>query len=226
MAQEYKYFISKLDAQRDIVKLRKLFPNHYYKDGMKKDTKGVFIIRETKNREYGEQRNSVLRNKLVKEGLLTEDQHVTFWAPSCSKDEFDYSKYEIDTGRPKISVTLTNGKVVNINPAAGEPKEMIFGGDYEEERIQMASLYSRATEYGELAYQLIYAEDEVQEQGGLLSNDKRLLKLIELAMVNSYSLPLDMFNWLNLVSQNDVGLLYKAAMGADQSFLEALVGGS
>jgi len=227
MAQNWKYFISGLDSTNDIVKLRQIFKGkNYYLNGHLKGAKGVYVLKNLKDKEYGEKKSSRLGQFHIKNGLLSEKNEVTFWSPSCDRGVYDYSQYEIDTKRPKIVVTLDNDKVIKINPAAGEPKEMIFGGDYEEERLPIASLYSKSSEYGSLAYELIYLEDELAHEGGIMTNDKRVLKLVELALINSYDLPQDMLNWLSIISHRDIIAIYKAAMGASEHFLENLIGES
>ena len=226
MGNVWKYFISGFDSQNDILTLRKIFPKHSFKNGMHKNTKGVYALVNTKTKEYGDKKPSIMKKLLTSKGIVKESTEIIFWPPSVDRDSFDYSAYQKTSFLGYIPVTLDNGKVVNIIPAAGEPKELIFGGDYEEERIPMASLYSKASEYGSLAYELAYLEDELKDKGGLLVNDKRVLKLVELAMINSYSLPHDMLNWLSLVSFKDINSIYQAAMGANQHFLEQLVGES
>lgn len=227
MAQNWKYFISGVDAQVDIVRLRKAFSGHYFIDGKYKGNKGVFAVTDTKKREYGPRKKSKLTKQLIEKGYFKEGTEIEFWAPACDPREFDISTYEKTRERlPTITVELVNEKRLKINPALGEPQSLIFGDEEEEEEIPYAALYSKSTEYGRLAYDLIYLEEELKHEGGILVTDSRVKKLVELAIVNSYSLPQDVWNWLSWISYEDIVPIYKAALGADERFLEAAVGGS
>ena len=219
MAQNFKFFVSGVSAENDIVNLRKIFPNSYFIDGNYKGAKGAFVVRELNNKEYGEKHKSVLTKEVRERGFFKPDVEITFWEPSCSTEEFNIEAYRIKREPiPACSVTLKNGKVLKINPAAGEPQQLLFG-EVEEEKLEFASLYSRSTEYGRLAYTLIYLESELKEKGGLLVTDKRVQKLVELALRNSYELPSDIWNWLGWISMHDISSLFQAAMGAHESFL-------
>lgn len=220
MAQNYKYFISGVNAANDIEKLRKMFPEHYFMDGKHKDKSGVYVLTDTKNKEYGERKQSCLKKRFVTQKLLKEDQEIVFWTPACSTDEFNVDSYFINrTPIPYVKIELKNGKKLKINPAAGEPRQLIFGEEPVEETIPFAVLFSRATEYGRLGYSLIYKEEEMKDKGGILTNDPDVLRFVELAITNSYKLPQDVWNWLGWISFNDIVKIYQAGMGADERFL-------
>lgn len=225
--QDFKFWIKGIDCEdvAGLLRLRKHFPStserpYFYLKGRYKGDQGTYVLTDLKAHNYSE----VTKSSVQSRAFGTD---VYFWAPSCDPKEFDIdSWFKPRDPIPAIPVELNSGVTVKINPAAGEPKQMLFGEPYEEEKLPYASIYSKATEYGKLAYKLIYKEDELKDEGGLKTNDPELFKLIEMAFEHSYSFPKDILNWLRIVNFDDINALYQAAMGASAPFMEWLQGGS
>lgn len=225
---EWKYFIPKDPENiKDLKELRHEFPNYYFLKGNHKGVRGCFAVKDLKNKTYGEKTVSSLNSIFKKKGFIGPDDTVYFWEPAVDRDNFDISQFEKKSFLPKIPVNLTNGMRVRIIPAAGVPEEMLFGEEEEdEERLPFAKIFSKSNEYGKLAYDLIYLEDELNDSGGIPMSDIRVKKFIRLALLESYDLPADIWKYLGLTfNVKDTPELYKAGLGADQGFLDVLRGG-
>lgn len=209
---KYIYFSDK-DIEESIVDLRKKFNSpgkeFFFKSGKYKGNDVIFVLNDLTTRTYGEP----VESKQHKGCLFfppTEDTQIEL-------DDFEVHKQKRDL---KIPIDLSNGKTIYIIPATLEPKRVIFDLD---EVVEETNPYSTATEYGRLAYSLF---NEAKTNTDIPLNNPTVKKLVMLSLLKSYSLPLDLINWLGFISVQDFDNLITAAMGISEELQKKSIGGS
>lgn len=200
----WKYFTSRFgkDAVAKIIELRKEFPNHEFAAGVRKDVKGIWILKDQNCKSYGEHYE-----------LENGDY---FYSPSdenIQKLKETLNKFEVNY-EDKISVKLKSGVNLNIWPASAIPKKVLLGL---RKKVNTEELpYNTSTRYGELAYKLLL-RSQAADQIKITDND--FSEFISLVIKNSYNLPLDVIDSLGIVSQGDYDPLFAAGMGFDYEYL-------
>lgn len=203
----YKFFTSRYgrSIEDNILKLRKDFPNMQFIPGINKDIKGIWCLKDTTTREYGEKVE--LENGDVL-SLPTEE--------NIQKIIDDLKKYESNQ-TIRIPIELVSGTTVSIFPASAIPKKAILS--LRTKVVQEEELpYNTKHEYGKIAYKL-YLRSQKNED--LKSSDPDLGLLIKLAFENSYNLPIEVIDSLGIVSIQDYDKLFAASMGYDWEALMA-----
>lgn len=198
----YKFFTKRFgtDAVEAIDQLRQAFPNCSFARGKYKSETGIYCFNNIKNREYGD--NWDLENGDV------------FWGvndPVNARTTLDQylSEYE-----DRIPVKLQNGIVIKIYPASAIPKKVLFS---RRQVQQDDSPYAKTTEYGRMAYELY---ELTQKQEALSFNDPKFVRFLKIAFEESYKLPIEVVDSLELFSQADLDKVFAAAMGFDWEFLK------
>lgn len=207
MSWKYIYF-TETSAESQIDFLRKRYNTkskvYYFKNGKYKDRSCIYVLNDLITKTYGEP--------------IPSKQHPNdlFFPPL---NPLVISDYEIlpDKKEWKIKVDLVEGTTLWIVPATLEPKKIVFDFDDNTGVTEENSPYSLATEYGTLAFSIF---EDVQAKKDIMLNDKRIKKLILLAIQKSYSIPLDIINSCGIISSQDIDPLLSACLGINPELLE------
>lgn len=201
----YKYFTKRfgIDPTESVSKLRLEFPRCSFSAGKYKGDSGIYVLYDRETKIYGE--SYVLENGDV------------FWNPSEENVETikaNLSSYK----KPKnitIPVELHSGVTVDIFPASAIPRQVFLG------RANViddsTSVYNKNNPYGVQAFELFEASRNSEE---ILVDDPRILKLIRLGLMNSYTLPIEVFDALSMISLGDLDNLFAACLGFNDEFLK------
>lgn len=203
----WKYFrASEQDAFSQIYKLKAELPNYYFKDGKRRDQNGIWILRTLDKTPYGE----FVESKQFKGDVFYPPAEL----PADKQKWLDQFVLQSALNQHKLVVTLMCGIQLKIVPATLEPRNVVFcfGNDI----VEQDSAYSQATTYGRLAYSI---SEEVQKSKNIVINQDTM-QLVKIALSKSYDIPFDVWNWLNIVSAQDIYTIVTAAMGVDPSILE------
>lgn len=194
---KWKYFTDKYtNIPENIEKLREKFPNHVFKNGIYNGVKGTYIISSSEKgiNEY----DKAIKSKVDK-GMIFFPPLV----PIVDKQKF-IDSFEIKKNAIKSIIKLESGIKLKIIPATAEPKKVALSLFEDDEDDEVAFV----SEYGKLAYEIddkLYNEKEVTLLDGL--------KLFTYGLSKSYNIPLDLFNYLNVVSSDDIEKLTYSCLG-------------
>ena len=199
----YKFFTYRFgtDAIEAILDLRKEFPSCKYIRGIHKDKEGIWCIKDLDTKEYGEKEE-------------TEKGDI-FVSPSESNLELiksQLSTYE-SNWVDRIPVKLKTGITLNIFPASAIPKKVILGLKKKENSDEP---YNTRTEYGKLAYKLF---NRSQSEESLRFDDPDFIEIIKLSLLESYILPIELWDVLGVISTGDYDTIFAAALGFDYEHL-------
>lgn len=207
----WKYiYKSDKDIQSELNFLRKKFntehKEYYFKAGKHKGDNVIFVLNDLTTKVYGEP-------------IISKQHKDCMFYPPTDDTKIDLEQYEIHKNRReyKIKVDLVDGHSLYIIPASLEPKRVVFDLDEVEEEDNP---YSTATEYGRLAYSLY---DEAKKGDSLPI--AMLKKLVILSLMKSYNIPIDIWNWLGIVSAQDFDPIAAAAMGISPELTKKKVDG-
>jgi hypothetical protein len=200
----YKYFTTRfgVNAIEKIKELRNEFPGCSYAAGICKDKKGIYAFASNEIKDYGE-----------KWELETGD---IFWAPTAPRIEEirnNLAKYITDW-IDRIPVKLTCGKELTIFPASALPRKVLFS---RKRIVKDDTPFDQSLPYGKLAYQMY---DRSQNNETIKLDDPQMMELISMALKLSYTLPMPIWDVLDLVNQSDIDKLFAAALGMDWEFLQ------
>lgn len=193
---KYKYFTENYsNIVENINTLRKKFPGCEFKNGKYNGKYGTYIISSGDKgiNEY----DKPIKSKIEKDLLFFPPL-----APISDKQKF-LDSFEISKSVIKAEVELASGVKIKIIPATAEPRKIALSlfEDAEEE-------VGFVSPYGKMAFDIddkLASEKEVSLLEGL--------KLFVLALEKSYSINLDLFNWLEIVSTEDIENLTYACLG-------------
>jgi hypothetical protein len=210
----YKYvYYSDLDASTSIQTLRKKFntqhKNYYFKDGLYKNKQCIFVLND-------------LTTKVYSDPIESKQYRGSLFFPPLDPIKVEDFEVNPDKKEWKIKVDLVSGTTIYVIPATLEPKKIVFDFDDTETQTE-DSPYSLATEYGTLAYSLF---EDSQNKKELVLKDPRIKKLIMLGLQKSYAMPIDLINWLGLISEQDIDPLFAACMGYSPELLKKKEDGS
>lgn len=205
----FKYFLpSDVDCIGRIRQLKEEFPGYFYKDGRNKDQTGIWILKTLEKTPYGLPVPSC------------QFKGCTFYPPQDKPT--DIAKFLEAFEKKKhlkefkmVSTTLAGIRLF-IVPATLEPKQIVFSFGDEEAETE-TNVYSQASEYGRLAFKV---SEEIQKTKQVFIN-KDTSKLIKLALMSSYDLSFDVWNWLGCINEQDMFSLISAALGSDPSLVES-----
>lgn len=193
---KYKYFTQNYsNILENINTLRKKFPGCEYKNGKYNGKYGTYII--SSGDKGINEFDKPVKSKMEKDLLFFPPL-----APISDKQKF-LDSFELSKSVLKGNVELASGVTIKIIPATAEPRKIALSlFEDPEEEVGFVS------PYGKMAY-------EIDEK---LANEKEVslldgLKLFVLALEKSYSIPLDLFNWMELVSTEDIENLTYSCLG-------------
>jgi hypothetical protein len=179
------------DSIMDLEALRKEFPGGTYTN----EPEGITIFFGGISKEYGKE--------------ITLDNGDIFYAPSEENKKIlinSLEKYLIKKDY-LIPVKLSTGITISIYPGVMEPKKIFFGNN------DITVSEEPSTEYGKATYRLFDAF-----QAGEIKTvmDKRSIDVLTMALKNTYSLPLVVWNSLEVFSHIDIDGITLAAVGINK----------
>jgi hypothetical protein len=193
--------LEEANGKNDLPALRKKYPGMNFKAGKYKDKSVTFVLKDLTTKEYSDPIDS------------EEYPGVTFFAPKAIPTDIqvflDEHKINKEIDERKILVTLPSGIKLVITPATLEPKKVLLSITKPSATIRGENFYG-TTEYGLLAYK-VYSE--VKEKGGVDIGSEDCIKLISHALRKSYTLGIDMWNYLELIGTESLDPLLSAACG-------------
>lgn len=198
----WKYFITEFgnDPLNNIGQLRKKYPNHSYMRGIHKDVKGIYVIKDTKEKDYGEK--------------YELDDGSFFWNPSAENTKKildDLPSYKTEP-EERIQVKLAiGGRILDIYPASVIPRVAIFS-KRKASVSQSDDIYTRSDEYGAKAYELY---DLAKKSESMRLDDPLFVSFVEMALKRSYTLPVEVWDALGVITYSDYDNIFSAAMGID-----------
>lgn len=194
---------SEVGQKSDLEALRKKYPGMKYLVGKNKDKTVVFVLKDITTKEYAEPIES------------EEYPGVAFYAPKEIPNDIqkflDENKVNADIDERKVQVTLPNGIKLVIIPATLEPKKVLLSMT-KPVSIKGDNFFG-TSQYGMLAYKIY---NEVKEKGGIEVSSDDCVKLISLALRKSYNIPIDVWNWLEIVGSESLDPLLSAACGVGE----------
>lgn len=204
----YKWiFYTDKDPILELEFLRKKYntPNkqYFFKSGKHKDKDCIFILNDLTTRIYADPVPS------------KQFPNELFFAPTSQVDFDDYEIHK-EQREWKIPVPLKANKTIFIIPATLEPKKLVFDFNDEEGVEEENGIYSLATEYGKLAYNIY---DFIESKNKLTMTDPRIKKLVMMGLMKSYNLPVDMINAAGIISAQDLDPILSACLGINPELL-------
>ena len=204
---KYKFFTDKFgsDLFSNIEPLREYFGKLERKKGVWDKKPGIFAISDLSAGDKDYQKP--IKSKVWKD--------VLFFPPnvelSLAQKQNLLDSFEKKTNLEKISVELECGVKLKIIPAAFEPRKLslsLIDDDEEEEFI---------TDYGKEAYrvaEILYSNDE-----SISFTIKDGIPLSLMGFSKTYTMPIDLLNWLGIISDTDIEKMIWACCGVE-SFWE------
>jgi hypothetical protein len=199
----FKFHITRfgyVEPETILDTLRKEFPNMRFCKGVYKDKRGIFALHDQDTRIYGE-----------KEEL---DNGDVFFPPSpenCEKIKSNLKSFETEFS-DRIPVTLSCGKVLNIFPASCQPKQFLFNKKKKDD-----SPYNKTTTYGFAAYDTFLKLQS--KEVNMVIGDPMHTNIVMLALKESYTLPIEIWDSLNMISEADSDKIFIAGLGMDYEYL-------
>lgn len=175
-----------------------------WRKGVHKDAKGVYGIKDLEYKGgYGTATKPV-------DGLV--------YQATVEREHLAETLEPYQTPSPlRIPVVIRAGVRLLISPATAEPQDFLFFGDDQGE----PEMFRRNTDYGRAAWALL--ERHNKEEGEVvLQNDPLVVNLAKMALKHSYTLPLPVWDALQVLTLDDIDLISLAAMGASEDFTEAV----
>lgn len=194
----YKFFTTRFghDAVEKIVELRAEFPKCTYAGGMCKGTRGIFAFASNDVKKYEE-------SYLLDNGDL-------FFAPTpenAIKLKEIISNYK-SNWEERIPVKLKCGLTIEIFPASAIPEKVFLS--LRKKTTQETESYNTSNPYGKLAYELYFKS---QKGENISFKDEDFLKFIRMSLKESYVLPMEVLDSLEIISTGDLDPIFAAAMG-------------
>jgi hypothetical protein len=193
-------------AKNDLDKLRKKYPGMHFKAGKYKDKQVTFILKDLTTKEYGNP-------------IESDDYPGSLFYPPKDKPKdiqafLDSHSTNPDINDRKIKVTLPNEIRLTLSPATLEPRKVLLSLT-KPLSIKQDNPYGDS-EYGLLAYSLY---QKTQETKNLEIESPEAAKLISLCLKKSYNLPIDMWNYLEVIGVESLYEILVSAMGFNYSEL-------
>jgi len=186
------------DVLSNIDKLTKEFGPYQFKNVQYNGKQGILVLKDaiTKFIKYNDPISSLQFEGVLYFGVSEPDKYD--WSTDENKDISD---------EWKIPVRLLNNKIIKIVPATLEPRKMTFG------RIPQVSNnpYSQVSEYGKIAFNIFNKYDGKEIDW----SDNQIPLFVQLSLQKSYHLPLDVWNDLGVITNQDIGNIFFAAMGRE-----------
>lgn len=199
----FKFFTTRFDnkPEEKYLELKKEFPHMKYVSGVYKDKKGIYILNDLETRQYGEKEE--LENGDI--FFPPNDENIIKIKQSLSKFENEFTD--------KIPVKLVSGFVLKIFPASCQPKKFLFNKKKKED-----TPYNKDLDYGRAAYE---AFNKLRD-GKIIIGDEIHDGIMRLALINSYKLPIQIWDYLSMICEADTDRIFVSALGMDYDYLMAV----
>lgn len=197
---KYKFFTDKFGADlfSNIEPLREYFGKLERKKGVWDNKPGIFAISDVSAGDKDYQKP--IKSKVWKD--------VLFFPPNRELSITDKQElldsFEKRTNLEKINVDLECGVKLKIIPASFEPKKLSLSLIDDEEETEFI------TEYGKEAYRV--AEILDSDQPFIV---KEAIPLSLMAFSKAYDMPIDLLNWLAIISDTDIDKIVWASCGVE-----------
>lgn len=188
-----------------IEELRKEFPNSQFVPGMWKQTKGIFVLHDLETRTYGEH--------------YELDNGDTFWSPSdlnILKIRDSLSSFKT-AWTDRIKVKLKTGLTIEVYPASAIPKKVMLSLRKKQTEEEKETPYNKNMKYGRMAYDFFFRSQRDEE---IRFDSDDFQNFVRQALVESYTLPIEVWDSLEVISMGDFDPIYAAAMGYDYEMLQ------
>lgn len=200
----YKFFdptiVGKIDDIVTVKALRKKYPNCYYKKGIYKNEKGFYAL-------------STLDKVAFGDPVQLNDDGIVFFGALDKKHNIEkLGEYETNK-QPRIEVELVCGVKISIFPASAIPKKIYLRRQNVESYPEndMRSVYNVSDDYGFMAFNLFERSSTTDEV--ISATDPKIIELVDMALTQSYNLPIELFDDLEIFSEQDLVNVANAAMG-------------
>ena len=188
-----------------ISDLRKAFPGMSFASGNHKGQKGIWCLKDTVNRLYGEK--------------IELDSGDFFFLPTQEKlDEIkgtlsNYKSPWVD----RIAVRLKCGMTIDIYPASAIPKRVMLSLRKKPTKQEEESPYNKSHRYGAMAFNFL---GKSQREEDIRFDNPEFQDFIRMSLQESYTLPIEVWDALEIISIGDFDPLFAAAMGFDFDYLQ------
>lgn len=186
-----------------LTELRLAFPGCNFARGMHKGTRGIYAF-STKTKEYGES--------------FELENGDFFWNPTPSnlqkiKDTLDTFKTPwVD----RIAIKLKTGQSIEIYPASAIPQKVMLSLRKKQTKEEEASAYNKSILYGKMAFDLYFKS---QKQEDIRFDEEYFQSFIRQALIESYTLPIEIWDAMEVICVGDFDPIFCAAMGYDYDTL-------
>ena len=203
----YKIFTTEFGSNNidRISDLRKAFPGMSFAAGIHKGQKGIWCLKDTVNRLYGEK-------------IELENGRIFFLPTQDKLDEIKETLSNFKTPWvDRIKVKLKVGVTLEIYPATAIPKKVMLSLRKKQDKQEEESPYNKSHKYGRYAYSFL---QKSQQDAEIRFDDAEFQEFIRCALNESYNLPIEIWDALELISMGDFDALFAAAMGFDFEHLQ------
>ena len=188
-------------------KLKKQYPGCSFRIGKHRSVKGIFVL---SSKEYLD---------IVKEPIEIADA-TWFWGPADrDKAIAALSCYETSV-KDKLAIQIDCGATLKIFPASALPRKVFLSRRQVDTEIKEGeNPYPKINPYGCLAYELF---DRFKDGEEVPLSDPKVIDFVTMALRNSYNLPIEVFDSLELLSIQDLDSILMAAMGVTEEVKKLL----
>jgi hypothetical protein len=202
----FKYFTTRFGTEpiSKLSELREAFPLCKFAGGVCKGIRGIYAF-SSDTKEYGEH--------------FELDNSDIFWNPTQANLETiksTLSKFKtpwVD----RIIVKLKCGVPLEIYPASAIPKIAMLSLRKKQPEEKNDCQYNKTNKYGNLAY---YFYEKSQKDEEIRFDNDDFQNFLRLSLKESYILPIEIFDALEILSFGDFDPLFAAAMGYQYEYLQ------
>ena len=186
-----------------LEKLRIEFPGCKFAAGVHKDARGIFAF-SSDTKEYGEK--------------IELENSDFFWNPTPANLETikatlsNFKTSWVD----RIAVKLKTGQTIEIYPASAIPKKVMLSLRKKQTKTEEESPYNKSIKYGRMAFDLYFKS---QKQEDIRFDEEYFQSFIRQALIESYTLPIEIWDALEIICVGDFDPIFCAAMGYDYNML-------
>jgi hypothetical protein len=187
-----------------IQELRKEFPGMSFASGNHKGTSGIWCLQDTVNRQYGEK--------------FEMDNGDIFFLPTSEKLQEikdNLSKFKtlmID----RIPVKLKCGVTIEIYPASAIPQKVMLSLRRKQTKVEEESAYNKSVAYGRMAFDHYFKSQNNEE---VRFDSEEFQNFMRQALIESYTLPIEIWDAMELICLGDFDPIFCAAMGYNYDML-------
>lgn len=204
----FKYFTTRFgtDPITTLMELRKEFPTMQFRSGVRKGTKGIWVIKDVEFKdEYGTPWET-------DKGDFFYPPHQSF----LNKIKETLSDYKTDVFE-RLPVKLRCGIILDIFPASCIPRKALFSRRMKKQELTEEEIYNKAHPYGAKAYELYFRSLTNKE---IKLDDDQFVDFVLSALKESYTLPTEIWDALEIITLQDYDSIFAAGMGIPDEALQ------